>query len=107
MAERKRIDEPTGTETVGHEWDGIEELDNAAAALVAVDVLRHHRLGRRLYGPLSRLADDQQRDRGHCWAGPSRGQLAAEMKAEADRKRPVELALAQIPIERLPERSAS
>ena len=23
----KRIDEPTGTETVGHEWDGIEELD--------------------------------------------------------------------------------
>ena len=27
MAERKRIDEPTGTETVGHEWDGIEELD--------------------------------------------------------------------------------
>lgn len=26
MAE-KRIDQPTGTETVGHEWDGIEELD--------------------------------------------------------------------------------
>lgn len=24
----KRIDEPTGVETVGHEWDGIEELDN-------------------------------------------------------------------------------
>ena len=23
----KRIDLPTGTETVGHEWDGIEELD--------------------------------------------------------------------------------
>ncbi len=23
----KRIDHPTGTETVGHEWDGIEELD--------------------------------------------------------------------------------
>lgn len=23
----KRLDEPTGTETVGHEWDGIEELD--------------------------------------------------------------------------------
>lgn len=27
MAERKRVDEPTGTETVGHEWDGIEELN--------------------------------------------------------------------------------
>ena len=23
----KRIDQPTGTSTVGHEWDGIEELD--------------------------------------------------------------------------------
>ena len=27
MSENKRVDEPTGTETVGHEWDGIEELD--------------------------------------------------------------------------------
>lgn len=27
MADKKRIDEPTGTHTVGHEWDGIEELD--------------------------------------------------------------------------------
>ena len=24
---QKRVDEPTGTEFVGHEWDGIEELD--------------------------------------------------------------------------------
>lgn len=27
MADEKRIDEPTGTSFVGHEWDGIEELD--------------------------------------------------------------------------------
>ncbi|WP_298307845.1 cytochrome-c oxidase, cbb3-type subunit III [uncultured Erythrobacter sp.] len=27
MADNKRIDEPTGTEFVGHEWDGIEELN--------------------------------------------------------------------------------
>jgi cytochrome c oxidase cbb3-type subunit III len=27
MANKKRIDAPTGTETVGHEWDGIEELN--------------------------------------------------------------------------------
>ena len=27
MSERK-IDEPTGVETTGHEWDGIRELDN-------------------------------------------------------------------------------
>ena len=27
MTDNKRIDKETGTETVGHEWDGIEELD--------------------------------------------------------------------------------
>lgn len=27
MTDNKRIDKPTGTSTVGHEWDGIEELD--------------------------------------------------------------------------------
>ena len=27
MSDNKRIDQPTGTETVGHKWDGIEELD--------------------------------------------------------------------------------
>jgi cytochrome c oxidase cbb3-type subunit III len=27
MSDNKRIDAPTGTSTVGHEWDGIEELD--------------------------------------------------------------------------------
>ena len=27
MADKKQIDQPTGTETVGHEWDGIEELN--------------------------------------------------------------------------------
>ena len=28
MADHKKIDEATGVETVGHEWDGIEELNN-------------------------------------------------------------------------------
>lgn len=27
MADKKRVDQATGTETVGHEWDGIEELN--------------------------------------------------------------------------------
>lgn len=27
MTDKRRVDKPTGTETVGHEWDGIEELD--------------------------------------------------------------------------------
>lgn len=27
MSDKQRIDQPTGTQTVGHEWDGIEELN--------------------------------------------------------------------------------
>jgi hypothetical protein len=53
MAEQKRIDQPTGTETVGHEWDGIEELNTPAAALVAVDLLCDGRVRDRLCGGLS------------------------------------------------------
>ena len=104
MAERKRIDEPTGIETVGHEWDGIEELDTpmprwwlwtlyATIAWAVVYTV--------LYPAWPMISSATAGTLG--WS--SRGQLAAEMKAEADRKRPVELALAQIPIERLPEDS--
>lgn len=104
MAERKRIDEPTGTETVGHEWDGIEELDTpmprwwlwtlyATIAWAIVYTV--------LYPAWPMISSATAGTLG--WS--SRGQLEAEMKAEADRKRPVELALAQIPIERLPEDS--
>ena len=63
MADKKRIDEATGTETMGHEWDGIEELEHsAAAALVAVGALRLDRLGHRLHDPLSGLAAGQPSD---------------------------------------------
>ena len=104
MAEHKRIDEPTGTETVGHEWDGIEELDTpmprwwlwtlyATIAWAIVYTV--------LYPAWPMISSATAGTLG--WS--SRGQLEAEMKAEADRKRPVELALAQIPIERLPEDS--
>ena len=52
-------DSITGTPTTGHEWDGIKELNNALAALVAVDVLRHDRVGDRLFDCLSGVAIDQ------------------------------------------------
>ena len=104
MAERKRIDEPTGTETVGHEWDGIEELDTPMprwwlwtlyATVVWAVVYTV------LYPAWPMISSATAGTLG--WS--SRGQLEVEMKAEADRKRPVELALAQIPIERLPDDS--
>ena len=28
MVNKQKIDEATGTKTVGHEWDGIEEYNN-------------------------------------------------------------------------------
>ena len=84
MAERKRIDEPTGTETVGHEWDGIEELDTpmprwwlwtlyATIAWAVVYTV--------LYPAWPMVSSATAGTLG--WS--SRGQLEAEMKAEADR----------------------
>lgn len=98
----KRIDEPTGTETVGHEWDGIEELDTpmprwwlwtfyASIAFSLVYVV--------LYPAWPLLEKGTEGVLG--WT--SRGQLAKEMDAEGARKAPILAALAQVPIERLPE----
>lgn len=100
MAENKRIDEKTGTSTVGHEWDGIEELDTpmprwwlwtfygtivfAIAYCVAYPAW-----------PLLNSATEGMLG----WT--SRGQLAAELAAEQDRRAPVVRALTQTPVEQL------
>ncbi|RIV89605.1 cytochrome-c oxidase, cbb3-type subunit III [Aurantiacibacter xanthus] len=100
MAE-KRIDEPTGTETVGHEWDGIEELDTPmprwwvytfyATIVWAIGFVI-------AYPAIPGLKQASEGMLG--WS--SRGQLAEEMSA-ADRARlSVREALAVMPIERLP-----
>ena len=104
MVERKRIDEKTGTSTVGHEWDGIEELDTpmprwwlitfyACILFAAVYVV--------LY-PAWPLVD---RATTGVLGWSSRGQLAKEVAREGVRRAPIEEALARIPIERLPENS--
>lgn len=83
----KRIDEPTGTETVGHEWDGIEELNTplprwwlwtfyATIAVAAVYVV--------LYPAWPLVKDATQGTLG--WT--SRGDLAKDMRA-ADARRQV------------------
>ena len=100
----KRIDEATGTSTVGHEWDGIEELDTPMPrwwlwtlyltivwAIVYVV----------LYPAWPLLARGTEGVLG--WT--SRGQLAQEVAQEGERKAPILAALAQVPIERLPEDS--
>lgn len=100
----KRIDEATGTPTVGHEWDGIEELDTPmprwwlwtlyATILWAIVYTV-------LY-PAWPLANSATAG---VLGWTSRGQLADEEEAERLRKAPVRLALSRIPIERLHEDS--
>ncbi len=55
MARRKRDTAPE-PETTGHEWDGIQRAEQAAAQMVAVCVLRHHRMGDRLLAAFHHIA---------------------------------------------------
>lgn len=100
MVENKRIDAPTGTETVGHEWDGIEELDTpmprwwvisfwATIIWAIVYVVLYPAI------PLANSATQG------VWNWSSRGQLEAEMQAETLRRAPITSALAAIPVEQL------
>ena len=103
MAER-RIDSATGTETVGHEWDGIEELDTPMPrwwlwTLYATIVFS---IGYGIAYPAWPLID---RATVGVLGWTSQKQLADELAAEGARKAPMRLALSRIAIERLPEDS--
>jgi cytochrome c oxidase cbb3-type subunit 3 len=101
MADKKRIDEATGTSTVGHEWDGIEELDTPmprwwlwtfygsivwAAGYVV------------LYPAWPMLNSATQGVLG--WT--SRGALDREMQAQAARRAPINSAIAATALTDLP-----
>jgi cytochrome c oxidase cbb3-type subunit 3 len=101
MANR-RVDKATGTETVGHEWDGIEELDTPmprwwlwtfyATIVFAIGYCV-------AYPAWPLLSHGTEGMLG--WT--SRGQLAQEMDRETARRARMLAALAQVPIERLPD----
>lgn len=100
----KRIDEPTGTETVGHEWDGIEELDTPMPrwwlwSLYATIVWGI------VYVILYPAWPLIERGTEGVLGWTSRGQLAEEQRLEGERRAPILSALSRIPIERLPEDS--
>ena len=103
MAE-PRIDQETGTPFVGHEWDGIEELDTPMPrwwlwtlfATIVWGVVYAV-----LYPAWPMLDSATTGLLG--WS--SRGQLEGEAEAERVRKAPMRLALSRIPIERLNEDS--
>lgn len=104
MAE-KRLDEATGTETVGHEWDGIEELNTPlprwwlytfyATILFAIGYVI-------VYPAIPGLHKGSD----GLWKWSSRGALAAETAtAEKDRAGTL-AAIAATPIEQLPANPA-
>lgn len=101
MANRK-IDEATGVETVGHEWDGIEELNNPlprwwlwsfyATIVFAIGYMVVYPAI-----PMVTKASDGM------WKWSSRGALATEMAAAEKGREATLAAIAATPIERLPE----
>lgn len=96
MAEDKQIDDATGTPLVGHEWDGIEELDTPLPRWWVI-----------LFGACVVFAA------GYVVAYPaipdvpgalgwsSHGQLDQTMRAEAARRAPLLKAIGETPIEQL------
>lgn len=101
----KRIDEPTGTEFVGHEWDGIEELNTPlprwwlwtfyATVIWAIGYVI-------LYPAWPLIEKGTEGVLG--WT--SRGQLAEEVAAAEAERAPLMRALADTPIEDLPNDAA-
>lgn len=98
----KRIDEATQTETVGHEWDGIEELDTPMPrwwlwTFYATIVFSIAYVVAYPAWPL--LSKGTQGVLG--WS--SRGQLRAELAVQQAQRERTVAALAAMPIEQLPE----
>lgn len=104
MANR-RIDEPTGTETVGHEWDGIEELNTPLPRwwLWTFYLCIAFAIGYVIvYPAIPMLSKATAGTSG--WT--SRGQFAEEMSAADQARMSVKQQIAQIPLEQLPANKA-
>src|SRR3546814_6423218 len=88
MTDHKRIDDVTGTATSGHEWDGIEELDTPMPrwwlwSLYASIVWA---IGYVILYPAWTMVNSATEG---VLGWTSRGQLEAEMRADAQRRQPV------------------
>jgi len=102
MAENKRIDQPSGTETVGHEWDGIEELNTPlprwwlwtfyATVVWGIVYVILYPAWPLVHGATEGVLS---------WS--SRGQLEKELAAERERQAPIRRAIAATPLDRLGE----
>lgn len=97
----KRIDEPTGVETVGHEWDGIEELNNPLPRWWIITWLLCivFSIGYMVVYPAWPLIAKGTEG---VWGWSSRGQLAQETKVAEGARASTLAALAATPIEQIP-----
>ncbi|HKT85259.1 MAG TPA: cytochrome-c oxidase, cbb3-type subunit III [Novosphingobium sp.] len=101
----KRFDEATQTETVGHEWDGIEELDTPMPRwwLWSFYASIVFAIGYAIAYPAWPLVT--QGTRGMLgWS--SRGQLRGELREQSAERARTVAALAGMPIEQLPRHPA-
>lgn len=101
MADNKKLDTATGTETVGHEWDGIEELNTPLPRwwLWSFYATILFAIGYTIAYPAWPLVD---RATGGMLGWSSHGQLDASMAADRQRKAAIRAAIAATPVEQLP-----
>ena len=94
MADKRRIDEATGTSTVGHEWDGIEELNTPLPRwwLWTFYLTIIWALGYAILYPAWPMVHSATKG---VLGWSSRGQLEKELAAEAQRRAPRSRAGAQ------------
>src|SRR5206468_7839255 len=100
MAER-RVDQPTGTETVGHEWDGIEELNTPLPRwwLLTFCATIIWAIGYTVLYPAWPMVS---RATAGVLGWSSRGQLEAQLAVDRAKRAPVLRAIAATPVDRLP-----
>ncbi|UUL84046.1 cytochrome-c oxidase, cbb3-type subunit III [Sphingomonas qomolangmaensis] len=100
MAERSRIDDKTGTPTVGHEWDGIEELDTPMPrwwlwTLYASIVFA---IGYVIAYPAIPMLNSATKG---VLGWSSQGELDRDIAGEQKRRAPIMTALAATPLDQL------
>lgn len=96
----KRVDDATGVETVGHEWDGIEELNNPLPRwwLWSFYLCILFAIGYVVVYPAIPMLHSGTHG---LWGWTSRGQLAAETGAANAQRADTLAAIAATPIEQL------
>ena len=96
----KKIDEPTGVETVGHEWDGIEELNNPLPRwwVISTYLSFIFASGYMVVDPAIPLLNKGTEG---VWGSSGRAQLAAEMEAGAAGRKAATDAIAAVSLEAL------